>query len=209
MIRMLMALTSLGRFTTINQYFPIRGHSFLPCDRDFAVIKRFLKKFDHTYILEEYIERIKKSAAKQSFEVRVPKTEDIINYKKWWPKFYKKDCVAAESQGRGIQRDQKVNFKVSQFMHFSYSSTTPNKVSARNYIDGLQSYTFLLQTSKEVSVPLPSEKAYSDPLPINTEKMANLKIFQKYLTDERSVQSFWDEIYMWPTKDKNNEDNDE
>jgi hypothetical protein len=42
--RMLLALTDIGRFKKIIQNFPVRGHSFLPCDRDFALIKRYLKK---------------------------------------------------------------------------------------------------------------------------------------------------------------------
>lgn len=83
MVRMLMALTSLEKFTTINQYFPIRGHSFLPCDRDFSVIKRYLKRFDHTYTLKEYTERIMKSARKQRYFVKIPKKEDIIEFKRW------------------------------------------------------------------------------------------------------------------------------
>jgi hypothetical protein len=42
--RMLLALTDIGRFKKIIQNFPVRGHSFLPCDRDFVLIKRYLKK---------------------------------------------------------------------------------------------------------------------------------------------------------------------
>ncbi|XP_050315423.1 uncharacterized protein LOC126749795 isoform X2 [Anthonomus grandis grandis] len=40
MVKMCMALKSTGRFDKISQYFPIRGHSFLPCDRAFGTIKR-------------------------------------------------------------------------------------------------------------------------------------------------------------------------
>ena len=38
--RVFLALTDTGRFDRIEQYYPIRGHSYLPCDRDFSVIKR-------------------------------------------------------------------------------------------------------------------------------------------------------------------------
>lgn len=34
LVRMLLALTMTGRFSKIHQYFPVRGHSFLPCDRN-------------------------------------------------------------------------------------------------------------------------------------------------------------------------------
>lgn len=205
MVRMFMALVSLEKFQIINQYFPIRGHSFLPCDRDFGVVKRSLKKFDHTYTLEEYTKRISECPRKQKFTVKVPKTEDILDFKQWWPKHYKKTCVSAESQGRGTHKDLKVSFKINQFMHFTYSSNAPNKVTARNFIEGMSSHTFLLQTSKDKRIPLPEAKAYTGPLPINRKKMDNLKTFQKYLTDDPEVQNFWDEIYTWPTKETEDE----
>jgi hypothetical protein len=34
----LATLAANGRFNKIFQYFPIRGNSFLPCDRDFGLI---------------------------------------------------------------------------------------------------------------------------------------------------------------------------
>lgn len=39
-IRMCLGLVDLGRFQSVNQYFPIRGHSYMPCDRDFALVKK-------------------------------------------------------------------------------------------------------------------------------------------------------------------------
>lgn len=43
-LRFCSALASSGRFAKVEIFFPIRGHSFLPSDRDFGVIKRKLKK---------------------------------------------------------------------------------------------------------------------------------------------------------------------
>lgn len=45
MVRMLSCLVTTKMFKDIKQYFPIRGHSFLPCDRDFAVLKRKLRRW--------------------------------------------------------------------------------------------------------------------------------------------------------------------
>lgn len=52
LIRMCLYLTDTGRFDKIEQYFPVRGHSFLPCDRDFSNIKKKLKKIDRVYTLQ-------------------------------------------------------------------------------------------------------------------------------------------------------------
>lgn len=48
--RMLLALTDTNRFSKIEHFFPVRGHSFLPYDRDFAIIKKSLKRHDRIYV---------------------------------------------------------------------------------------------------------------------------------------------------------------
>lgn len=40
MIRFLLALVETGWLKKIYYYLPIREHSFLPCDRDFALVKQ-------------------------------------------------------------------------------------------------------------------------------------------------------------------------
>lgn len=44
--RLLLAMAMNNRFSVIHQYFPVRGHSFIPCDRNFSVIKRSVRRFD-------------------------------------------------------------------------------------------------------------------------------------------------------------------
>ncbi|XP_063237439.1 uncharacterized protein LOC134539381 [Bacillus rossius redtenbacheri] len=50
MVRFLLSLTDTNRFDIIIHRFPIRGHSYLACDRDFALVKRVLKKTDRYYV---------------------------------------------------------------------------------------------------------------------------------------------------------------
>lgn len=54
LVRFCMSLVETGRFKKIQQFFPVRGHSFLPCDRVFGVIKRLLKRYDRVYSVHEY-----------------------------------------------------------------------------------------------------------------------------------------------------------
>jgi hypothetical protein len=58
MIRMCQALVDCGKYRRIEQFFPIRGHSFLPSDRDFGVIKRKLRKLNRAYTIMDYVERL-------------------------------------------------------------------------------------------------------------------------------------------------------
>nr|CAI5835290.1 unnamed protein product [Callosobruchus analis] len=96
-----------GRFRKIEQIFPIRGHSFLPCDRDFAVIKRNLKKYDRLYDLHEYTEIIVASGLKNKFtvhEIHAANNTDILDFKSWWPTYYKKTVYLKNRSSRlGIQ----------------------------------------------------------------------------------------------------------
>nr|CAI5835289.1 unnamed protein product [Callosobruchus analis] len=107
LVRFCAALVENGRFRKIEQIFPIRGHSFLPCDRDFAVIKRNLKKYDRLYDLHEYTEIIVASGLKNKFtvhEIHAANNTDILDFKSWWPTYYKKTVYLKNRSSRlGIQ----------------------------------------------------------------------------------------------------------
>nr|CAH7732570.1 unnamed protein product [Callosobruchus chinensis] len=102
---MLLALTGTKKFDKILQYFPVREHSFLPCDRDFSIIKRALKK-----------QIIANASRTQKSEVREVVTIEITNFKAWWPRFYKKNAGSLES--RNLERTQKVHFNISKIHYF-------------------------------------------------------------------------------------------
>lgn len=80
-VRLLLTLTPNGRFLSVNHHYPIRGHSYLPCDRDFAVVKRKIKTIDRCYTFKGYVEQIIASSTYQKFTVIVPSTDDIEDYK--------------------------------------------------------------------------------------------------------------------------------
>lgn len=55
MVRYLMTLVNTSRFNVIRHYFPTRGHSFLPCDRDFAKLGRLKKNKERVGVPGEWI----------------------------------------------------------------------------------------------------------------------------------------------------------
>lgn len=112
-IRFLMGLSIFGRFKNINVYFPVRGHSFLPCDRDFGTIKRVIRHHDRIYSPEQYCDLILSAKKKQPlFQVKHLRNEEITDYKNWWPTFFKK---TAKSLGT-----PKESFKISKYKHFLF-----------------------------------------------------------------------------------------
>lgn len=214
MIRLMSTLTTLHKFKNIEQYYPIRGHSYLPCDRDFALLKKNIKKCDRVYTIKEYVELIVTSSRKGVFSVVVPNSEDIIDFKKWWPQFFKRNMLSTETTGTSVPKDQKIHLKPSQFMHYTYSSNTPGLVVARNYINGAVLHHFRLLKPKANNLSLATHFAYPEGrIPINNKKIDDIRKLMNYIPHEDEIQDFYKEILAWPTyvcdKDHNlNHDDD-
>lgn len=90
LVRFMLSLTDNGCFNKICHFFPIRGHSFLPCDRNFALVKKALKKHDRIFTLHQITELIIQSSQKHKFTVKEVSTEEVYNFKDHWSKYYKK-----------------------------------------------------------------------------------------------------------------------
>lgn len=67
-----------------SMHYPIRDHAFVPCDRDFALIKRVLNKTKRFYDLDQFIEIISQlSKIPGKFSV-VKVTSDLVhNFKNY------------------------------------------------------------------------------------------------------------------------------
>ncbi|KAJ8865665.1 hypothetical protein PR048_033185 [Dryococelus australis] len=168
---MLSALTSLKLFRHLNHYFPIRGHSFLSFNKDFAVLKRKIWKYDRVYTIKEYVEMIVTSSCKRSFIVVIPDSISILEFKRWWPKYFKRTVLSQESYCKSVPRDQKTSFKPNQFMHFSYASDNAG-LMARPFIDSLAKHHFRVLDSKLSDLVLPADTAYpAGCIPVNQEKL--------------------------------------
>jgi len=89
-VRFLMNLCDRGKFETITHFFPVRGHSFLPCDRNFGSIQRLLRKTDRIYTPQQYAQLIIEASRCGRFSVHKVQTDEILNFNNWWPSSYKK-----------------------------------------------------------------------------------------------------------------------
>lgn len=174
-VRYLLALAASKRFRKIHQYFPVRGHSFLPCDRDFGSLKRVIRKYDRIYVPEDYENMILSCRKLKPFTTTTICYTDIIEYKNWWPNHYKKTCQSSD--------ETKAKFAISNYRQFIYDSSTPGYVITSDYIGGLVTRNFKLIKPKAVPT-LPTAPAYSKMLPINVKKIENLKKVMQYMTGE-------------------------
>lgn len=195
-------MTDTGRFSKITHYFPIRGHSFLPNDRDFGVVKKKIKNCDRIYVPEEYYKIM--SEASPNFKVFMLSTNQILDFSKWWPKIYKKVCLSDESFGKHIPKELKQSFSPSCYMSFQYEKDKKGVVVVQEFIDGLSRHTFNLARNKAVAITLPTEYAYpAGSVPINPKKIENIKRVINSVIQEHIP--FYEGIFQWPTGEENND----
>lgn len=189
------------RFSVIQHFLPIRGHSFLSCDRDFAVVKGVIKRYDRVYSVKEYMRLIISAAHNNRFRVCLVKSSDILDFKSWWMAYYKKNTLSVLSKGKKVRKNDKRTFKISTYREFCYSQEFPGFIKAKNFIDGLVVDTFDLNVSSKKPTPLQFPKNVTSPdgVPINKNKIADLKQFEMYIPPR--YMKFYQRIYQWKTTD--------
>ncbi|XP_063228181.1 uncharacterized protein LOC134534082 [Bacillus rossius redtenbacheri] len=192
MIRMCLGLVQNKMLQNIVHCYPVRGHSFLPCDRDFGLFKKNIKKCDRIYTPKEYVSLLVHS--KSNVKVKMVETEDILDFNTWWPRFFKKNCVAIECVGRDTPHDCKVNFAPSSFKEFRYSAAKPGVVEACPFIGGLVTYTFpLAQPSINNHFSMIIPKAYpAGKVPINRLKLQDIQKVVKYVVGDTETLAFYE-----------------
>lgn len=188
LVRFLMSLTIIQRFRVVNVYFPVRGHSFLPCDRDFGVIKRVIRRLDRIYSPEEYNNIIRTAKKKQPlFEVKPIESEQIRDFKNWWPTFFKKTSTSVRSR-------PKQSFKISMYKHLIFKEEENGYLTGHASIDGINVDIFKL--FKGGNLMLPTEKAYSGKVPIKSKKIEDVSKVMHYIPDQ--YREFYGNISLWP-----------
>lgn len=199
MVRFCMGLVEDKRFDNIMQRFPIRGHSFLDCDRIFGAFKKKIKKVDRIYHPMDYVELI--ANAKSRIEVKIVQADDIYDFNKWWPPLFKKTCLSVESYGKQVARDQKQTFTPAAFMEFQYSANS-GIVTASPYIGGLIKHTFNLrqpgrrpQFTQMFKTLVPAY--HEGKVPINLHKVEAVRLLLKYIPEEN--RKFYEDYLSWPT----------
>lgn len=198
-IRFCMGLVEDKRFEEIIHRFPIRGHSFLPCDRDFGVFKKKIKCCDRIYTPKEYCTII--ANAKRDVTVKMVEGADVIDVDTWWPKHYRKTTLSDESTGKNIPRSAKVQFAPASFSEFHYSAEHPGRVVARPFIGSLVHHTFHLSQPGPRNAPLMNHlrRAYEEGrVPIKSTKLDDLKKLHCYVTTSEESKAFFDEVLEWP-----------
>ncbi|PSN51973.1 hypothetical protein C0J52_13958 [Blattella germanica] len=129
-----------GRFEQILHYFPVRGHSYLPNDRDFGTMKRMIRKHDPIYTPDEYEELCAQSS--NNFHITKLLASDIKDFSGWWKEYYTKNPLARECRGRSVPKEAKYKFARTRYKEFRYNPEEK----------GYSQYTFSLKDYKSTAI---------------------------------------------------------
>lgn len=174
-------------------YFLVRGHSFLPCDRDSGIISKSLRIHDRIRTVNEVSEHIKKSSSFRfnKFTVLEISTSDIFDFKNWMKIYYKKSCISQETRGKKVSKKDKVYFQISTLFKFDYSKEKEGYVQAYYSINSLlPPYTFFMAKTKNVEPP--TLKAYpTQNIPVKKESK------NRRLSEDDWVHTGWVQTALW------------
>lgn len=195
-VRMMMCLTELKIFEKIKLHYPIRGHSFLPCDRAFGLIKRKLRQHDRLYTVDEYIEKIilASSNIENKFTVFFVDSSVILDFQNWFPAFYYRNKKSEPGNG------PITNFTLSRYHYFEFKSNTPHVIQTKQFIGGLTKDYFRLRKGNRAPITLPTDILYRNKIPMLEAKITDLKKLSPYIPN--NCKTFWDDIFGWPTENR-------
>ena len=181
MLSLCLALCDLGLFEHVKHYYPIRGHSYNPCDQDFNTAKRLIRKMDRIYTLKQFAELIIGGSAAGNFQLTMVNSEMILDFKNWTQINYKKTGVTASIETRNKPRNEKVFLQVQKYHYFQFMATTPGVVVSKIFISDAMVYTFNLRKLEVTGWPT---QVYDSPLAIKKSKRSNLLKLLKYIPTE-------------------------
>ena len=170
----LFTLVSTGRFLKITHFFPVRGHSFLPNDRDFGRTEIRKRKHERIYTCDQWMDVIKAARVRKPFEVVSCDNGMFLNCCDHLSPSFKKT----------IKNDEKQPLNISNARVLEYSSSHPTEVWVQYRPDGeWRKFTILKRGGAIPSIPLLTK--YTGLLAMKENKVTDLKkIVDKYVPTE-------------------------
>lgn len=160
-----------GYFEEVHQKFLCSGHSFLPCDRHFALIEK-QKRVSTVNVPTEWRYVIGESFVSRNFKIIEMNRDDFKNF---------------EPIKQGIVKPS--NLKITEVMWLKFSQDEPRGIYVRKSHNILRPFDYFpvvtsrLITSESISI-LNLVPMYSDDLPITKEKKKDLLDMLQYMKAE-------------------------
>ena len=175
----LFTLVRTGRFKFIQHHFPVRGHSFLPNDRDFGRTESKKKRQERVYTPEQWHDVIRSARRRNPFTVTPVSQNMVKEYSLHFTPHFKKSV-----------RSGKQPLSMQKARVFEYSETHASQVWVKYGGEDEQWSKFDLE-KKGAAPTLPFEPRYKKYLPVKPKKVADVqKLVDKYVPME--YRSFYD-----------------
>ena len=162
---------ALKLFKKVTHVFPIRGHSFLPNDQDFALIEK-KKRRNSPEVPEDWDALIKEARVKPSPFVVVNMTQDM---------FFNIQNVCS-SYFLKVPRP-KLGLREARIIEISSDSAY---VQTKNTYSGPWTYC-AVRNKKVLQNNLELKPLYEKPLPVNSVKIKNVMALSAFLKKPNSV----------------------
>lgn len=171
MVHFLLALANSGRFKKIYHNFPVRGHSFLPCDSDFSHLGRIKRKQEHVGLPQNWIEIF-------SEKYHVIPFQDIkfFDFVSHFKIIFKKTVIVKGNK-----------FLVTKYKRFSYThGHSTVAVSEHLGTDIWQTFNLLRPGINAGQLTMPQGVIYEAPSTVclKTAKLNDIKKLFKYLSPD-------------------------
>lgn len=156
-----------GYFTEVHQKFLVSGHSFLPCDRDFALIER-QRKFKKAIVPSDWKYVIAASKVNEPFNITEMEQDDFKNMDKIVSNYMVHDSA----------------FQITKYVWYKFTSDDPSSVHARESYNTVRPWKVfeLFKSSVPTEINLP--RLYSGPIPITKEKKKDLVHMTSFMSNQ-------------------------
>lgn len=187
------SLVYSGRFDSIVLQFPVRGHSFLPCDRLFSVIEREKRRVEKVQSYTEW-----QNIISQRFTVEKMQHQHFLDYKKHYDGIFRKNF-----------QQNKQKYQVTKYKVFRFSKNHKYEVEVSELMSGALPKRFrLLQPNAKVTT-VPEAHLYVQQLCIKDSKLTNVLSLVRYLDeDKREYYANLQPIAGAPKRAKSEDDQD-
>lgn len=175
-------LVSLRYFTEVNQKFLVTGHSFLPCDRDFALIEK-CKKSAILYDFQDVVKMIESTKISNLFNILLMEGQ-----------FF--DMSPIERQ---MYKHPDVKISEARWIQFTCEEPTAIRIrTCHNTLQNWMVYNFIKKPRGKVSQnalsrhykvinPTDLPQLYPRKLPVNAAKITDLLKLVEYLPQEKRI----------------------
>lgn len=171
MMQYLYTMVQKKNIKGIQHTYPTRGHSFLPCDRDFALIEKLKRTRDTVYTFEEWVEIVETARPSRPFVV-VKVTPNLIkDYQSHLSGFFKKS----------VTNRSKERLMLSKVKCLSYNDQHSTEVLAYETAQSLIPQRFIIE-KPNADITFPTTPMYNGFVSIKAAKQKDIKtIVDKYV----------------------------